>query len=87
MQPPLKIGFLGAGGIAGHHLKQLQEMPEVEITAVCDTVLERARSRVQEFGGRAYTEFRQMLDDIAEVATERENPVEPVVIKGVMMKN
>jgi cyclophilin family peptidyl-prolyl cis-trans isomerase len=28
-----------------------------------------------------------VVDKIAEVATERENPVEPVVIKGVIMKN
>ena len=63
MEPPIRIGFLGAGGIAGHHLKQLQEMPEVEIAAVCDTVPERARSRAQEFGGRSYSDHRQMLDE------------------------
>lgn len=63
MDEPVRIGFLGAGGIAGHHLKQLQEIPEARIQCICDTVPERARSRTQEFGGAAYTDVRRMLDE------------------------
>ncbi len=58
----VRIGFLGAGGIAGHHLKQLQEIPEAHVVAICDTVAERSHARVQEFGGQAYSDFRLMLE-------------------------
>lgn len=60
----VRVGFVGTGGIAGHHLKQLKEMPEVEIVALCDVVSERALARAQEFGGRAFGDYRRMLDEV-----------------------
>ena len=33
---PLKIGFIGAGAVAEHHLGVLGTLPGVEISAVCD---------------------------------------------------
>jgi predicted dehydrogenase len=62
MSTPVRIGFLGTGGIAGHHLKQLQAVPEAKVVALCDTVAERAQGRAEEFGGTAYTSFDAMLD-------------------------
>src|SRR5438105_2869514 len=62
MKEQVRLGFLGTGGIAGHHLKQLQEVPGAEIVALCDVVAERAEARAQEFGGRAYRDYRQMLE-------------------------
>jgi predicted dehydrogenase len=62
MSSPVRVGFVGTGGIAGHHLKQLQEVEGVEIAALCDVVAERAQGRAQEFGGRPYADYRQMLE-------------------------
>ena len=62
MAGSVRIGFLGAGGIAGHHLKQLQEIRDVRVVAICDTAPERAQARVQEFGGRSYTSLPAMLE-------------------------
>jgi predicted dehydrogenase len=61
MLDTVRIGFVGTGGIAGHHLKQLHEVEGAEIVALCDVVGERAQARAQEFGGTAYTDYRRML--------------------------
>lgn len=58
----VRIGFIGSGGIASHHMGQLAGQPNAEMVAFCDAVEERARSRAEQYGGRAYTDFRQMLD-------------------------
>jgi predicted dehydrogenase len=58
----IRIGVVGAGRRAGDHLKALQQIPEAEIVAICDVQEDRARERVQEFGGHLYTDFEQMLE-------------------------
>lgn len=35
---PVRIGFIGSGGIARHHMGQLLRIPGVSITALCDPV-------------------------------------------------
>lgn len=62
MADRVRIGFLGTGGIAGHHLRQLAEIETAEIVALCDIDEERVRSRTEEFGGTAYADFDAMLD-------------------------
>ncbi|MBI3909839.1 MAG: Gfo/Idh/MocA family oxidoreductase [Armatimonadetes bacterium] len=64
MLEKVRLGFVGTGGIANHHLKQLKEIPETEIVALCDVVAERAQARAQEFGGRAFVDYRRMLDEV-----------------------
>lgn len=61
MPGTVRVGFVGTGGIAGHHLKQLQEIEGVEIVGLCDVVVERAQQRAQEFGGRAFGDYAQMI--------------------------
>jgi predicted dehydrogenase len=61
MPAPVRVGFVGTGGIASHHLRQLQEVDGVEIVALCDVLADRAQARTQEFGGAAYTDHRLML--------------------------
>ncbi|MDH7567999.1 MAG: Gfo/Idh/MocA family oxidoreductase [Armatimonadota bacterium] len=56
------IATLGAGGIAGAHLKALAHIPEGRFVAAADTDLERARARVREFGGaRAFASFQEAI--------------------------
>jgi myo-inositol 2-dehydrogenase/D-chiro-inositol 1-dehydrogenase len=60
---PLQIGFIGMGGIANTHLKALNQMAEeVRLVAFCDTDSSRAEATAQAYGGRAYTNYEQMLD-------------------------
>ncbi len=59
----VKLGFIGTGGMAGAHMRNLKDnFADVEFTAMCDVSEDRAKQRAQEFGGNAYTDFRVMYD-------------------------
>ena len=58
----VKIGFIGTGGIANTHLDNLARMEDVEITALCDVVKEKAEAAGQKFGGKVYLDYRRMLE-------------------------
>jgi myo-inositol 2-dehydrogenase/D-chiro-inositol 1-dehydrogenase len=59
----MNIGFIGAGGVAQPHLKNLQVMPGINIAAICDLDESRARTTADEFGARVYTDYRTMLKE------------------------
>lgn len=60
----LKVGFIGTGGIARNHLENLKQLG-VEYAAMCDVDEARARQAADEYGGKPYTDFRRMLDEVA----------------------
>ncbi|MDI3495851.1 MAG: hypothetical protein PWQ72_1978, partial [Pseudothermotoga sp.] len=50
MKRKWKIGLVGCGTIAASdYLPQLKEMPNVEVVAVCDIILERAKEYSKRF--------------------------------------
>ncbi len=57
----LRIGFVGSGFIAGRHLAALGTMPEVEVVAVADRVVERAEVAAARIGARSYADGLVML--------------------------
>ena len=61
---PLKVGVIGAGGIARSvHLPSLNDLPDAEVVALCDLIEERATKQAERFGiPRTYTLYREMLD-------------------------
>jgi len=62
MADRVRVGFVGAGGIAVHaHIPALKEIEGVEIAALCDVSEERAKAACEQFGGRAYQDHRDML--------------------------
>lgn len=58
----VKIGFIGTGGIAGMHMRQLAQIEGARMTGFCDTVKEKVQAVAKNHGGRAYTDYRRMLD-------------------------
>jgi len=58
----MRISVIGCGGITGHHIKNLAGIEDVELNAFCDVVKEKAESKSREYGGKAYEDFREMLD-------------------------
>ena len=58
----IKVGFVGAGGRAGSHMKVLQGMEDVTITAICDVAGDTAERVAGELGATAYTDHHEMLD-------------------------
>ncbi|MBP2079434.1 Gfo/Idh/MocA family protein [Oceanobacillus polygoni] len=59
----LKVAVIGCGSIARQrHLIEYDANPNVEITAVCDIVEERAEEMAQTYGAKAYTDYKQLLE-------------------------
>jgi predicted dehydrogenase len=59
---PVKVAFVGTGIVAHSHLEILARDPDVKVVGLCDIVREKARAAVKRYGGRAYTDYRKMLD-------------------------
>lgn len=62
---PVRIAFIGTGGIAGHHLTQLAALGDaaVRVVALCDIAEERVRAVAAGLAGaRVFTDHRQMFD-------------------------
>ncbi|MGW7683195.1 Gfo/Idh/MocA family protein [Kribbella sp. NPDC054772] len=58
----IKVGLIGAGGIASAHIRGYAEHADkIGITAVADAVAETAKKRGEELGATSYTDYREML--------------------------
>ncbi|HID94711.1 MAG TPA: Gfo/Idh/MocA family oxidoreductase [Candidatus Latescibacteria bacterium] len=58
----VRVAFLGAGGIAKTHMDILAKMDDVRMVAFCDVDPQRANEAANQYDGRAYTDFREMLE-------------------------
>ncbi|NUQ01847.1 MAG: Gfo/Idh/MocA family oxidoreductase [Armatimonadetes bacterium] len=61
---PVRLGFVGTGGIANRHLACAQAHPDMEVVAACDVVPDLAKAAAEKYGGQPYTEFRKMYDEV-----------------------
>ena len=64
-QNRLRIGVIGCGGMATHHMKSLVPLKETdnfEIAAVCDIYEKRAQQAAQLTGGKTYKDYRRLLE-------------------------
>ena len=61
----LRIAFIGAGGIAGTHMRYLAEMDDVELVAMADISEESMARWTEQFGiSAAYTDYKKMLKQV-----------------------
>ena len=58
----VRVGFIGAGGIAGRHFRNLQDFDDVAVVATSDPSLDRAEAMARDCGGKAYADWQAMLD-------------------------
>lgn len=61
----LKVAIVGAGWIAGTHIKNYLEMEDVEIVAACDIIEGKAEKFLKEYGlenARAYLSDKEMYE-------------------------
>jgi predicted dehydrogenase len=63
MDDILRIGTIGSGGIAKAHIQAMRGNKNVKLTAVMDTIYERAEAVANEFGGKAYANLDDLLGD------------------------
>lgn len=63
MSNPLRVGFLGAGYMAGVHASRLKQCGGTEVVAACATTEARAATLLKNIGaqGTAYQDFEKML--------------------------
>jgi predicted dehydrogenase len=61
----VRIGLIGAGGIAGAHVKGYVSSPDtVQVTAVADVSNENAKRRAEETGAsKLYSDFNELVND------------------------
>lgn len=58
----VRVAVIGCGSIAKHrHIPEYGENPHVELVAFCDPVIERAEFFANQYGGRAYQDYHEML--------------------------
>lgn len=75
--------LIGCGYVADRQLHAWQQIPSVQITAVCDLDIKKARHLAEVFGiERIYTDYKVMLDelslDFVDIATRPESHLELV---------
>jgi len=58
----LRVGMIGCGGIARVHGERLSRLNEVQLAAFADIVSEKAAAFSESYGGKAYTDWHEMLD-------------------------
>ncbi len=57
----MKLAIIGAGGISQAHCAGWELLPQVEVIAVADLILERAEKTAQRFGAHAYASLEELL--------------------------
>ena len=67
MEKKIKIGIIGCGGIAnGKHMPSLSKLPDVEMVAFCDLIVEKAEKAKEKYGtpdAKVYTDYQELLKD------------------------
>jgi predicted dehydrogenase len=58
----VRVGFIGAGGIASRHLGNLISFDDVQVVAVADPALERAQAQAARCEAHVYSDYLHMLD-------------------------
>jgi myo-inositol 2-dehydrogenase/D-chiro-inositol 1-dehydrogenase len=58
---PVRVGFVGAGGIAGAHMNALEKVENAKIVAFADVDEARARKAADRFQATAYTDYKEMF--------------------------
>lgn len=78
MSDAVRIGFIGAGGIARHHMKQLLEIPEAKVVAMAEpseaSIAKMVETYPQLSDCRFFGDYREMLDSQQLDAVEIHTP-------------
>lgn len=61
MRDVLRVGVVGAGHMGGYHVAVLSEIPEANLTAVCDLDSHRARELADRYGAEAFSDPADLI--------------------------
>jgi predicted dehydrogenase len=59
----VKVAVIGVGAMGRNHARVYSEMPGVELVGVADADAQAAETVARHYGGRAYAEYVQLLDE------------------------
>ncbi|MBN1581221.1 MAG: Gfo/Idh/MocA family oxidoreductase [Anaerolineae bacterium] len=59
----VKVAVIGIGNIGNMHLRLIDMIPELELTAVCDIVPEKADAAAEQYGVKAYYDTNKLFAD------------------------
>lgn len=57
----MNVALIGCGNISKKHFEALDALDSVSLCAVADILPERADAAAKQYGGRAYTDYKEML--------------------------
>ena len=61
-----RLGLIGCGGMMRSHVQGVNQLPEVEIVAVCDIIESKAQAVAESLEGdtevKVFTNYRDMVD-------------------------
>lgn len=60
----LKVGVIGVGHLGKEHARVYSKLNGVELTAVCDTIPERAKEIGEKYNAPYFTDYHQILDKV-----------------------
>ena len=69
MKNCLKFAIIGCGRISGHHCRSIMETKGMELTAVCDLIIEKANKYSEQFGIKSYDNYHKMLKENPQINT------------------
>lgn len=64
-----RVAIIGCGRVSGHHCRSVIATEGAELIAVCDLEFNKARAYQDQFGAKAYVNYRQMLAEHPEINT------------------
>ncbi len=60
----LRVGVIGVGHLGRHHARILSAIDGARLTAVVDTIVDRAREGAAAAGARAVVDYREIIDEV-----------------------
>ena len=63
----IKIAVVGCGRIIGHHLQSIVDIKQLEIIAVCDLDIKKAKDYGEQYGTAYYSDYRLMFDELPKI--------------------
>lgn len=61
----IKVAVIGCGAIAQRrHIPEYALLSNVEFVAFCDPIVERAEQYAEQYGAKAYTDYKQLLKEV-----------------------
>ena len=67
--PTARVAIIGCGRVSGHHCSSIMETPGAELVAVCDLDLAKAKVYREQFGVKAFTDYREMFEKCPNINT------------------